>query len=450
VIDAATLLLSAKELSNQLRARTISPVALTEAYLERASRIGKELNAFAALMPERALDEARQAEKEIAAGKWRGPLHGLPYAAKDLLAARGAPTTWGAKPFQQQRFDEDAPAIAKLRDAGAVLLGKAAMIELAGGFGYRTGRASLTGGVQNPWDRTKWTCGSSSGSGAIVAAGLAAFALGSETWGSILCPSSHCGVTGLRPTHGRVSLKGTMSLSPSMDKIGPMARTASDCSMVLAAISETKFQPGSLRDLRVGWVAAQARGVPDERARSFLEGRKALERVGVTIAEATLPEGAWWSAAAVIISYEAAQSFRALVESGRVAELADPHMRLAGYVASEIAPADYARALKARDRARAAMQAVWRRFDVLAGPATGETAFGLDENLESAFEWPDPMGALGNMLGFPSVSTPLPQVAGLPIGLQLMANENDDAAALTVAVRLQLITDWHRKHPMLH
>ncbi len=178
------------ELASRIRKRELSPVALTEAYLERSATIGKRLNAYATLMPERALAEAREAEREIAAGRYRGVLHGIPYAAKDLLAAKGAPTSWGAKPYEGQTFDYDAHVIRKLREAGAVLLGKAAMIELAGGMGYRYGTASISGGAKNPWDERCWTCGSSSGSGAIVAAALAAFAIGTETWGSIVCPST--------------------------------------------------------------------------------------------------------------------------------------------------------------------------------------------------------------------------------------------------------------------
>src|SRR6185312_2358401 len=149
----------------------------------------------------------------------------------------GYPTTWGARPYADQRFDYDATVIKKLEAAGSVLLCKAAMIELAGGMGYRYASASLTGAAKYPWNTDYWTCGSSSGSAAITAAGLADFAIGTETWGSILCPSGFCGISGLRPTYGRVSRAGAMALSYSMDKIGPMCRTAGDCDEVLKAIS---------------------------------------------------------------------------------------------------------------------------------------------------------------------------------------------------------------------
>src|SRR6266852_939401 len=229
--------LSVSELAKRIELKKLSPVYLTKAYLERSQKLGPRFNAFARLTPETALEQAKAAEKEIQRGHYRGPLRGIPYAAKDLLAVKGVPTTWGAKPFADQVFDYNATVIDHLHGVGAVMLGKASMIELAGGMGYRFASASLQGEAKNPWDPTCWTCGSSSGSGAIVAAGLAAFAIGTETWGSIICPSAFCGVSGLRPTYGRVSRYGAMALAPSMDKIGPMARSAEDCARIFAAIA---------------------------------------------------------------------------------------------------------------------------------------------------------------------------------------------------------------------
>ena len=229
VLGEDVLYSTVAQLAPGIRSRRVSPVALTESYLARIEALDPKLHAFAAVTRDLALEQARRAEKEIGAGTYRGPLHGIPYGAKDLLAAKGAPTTWGAKPFEHQVFDADATVIRKLEKAGAVLLGKLAMIELAGGMGYTIPGASLTGPARNPWDTGKWTCGSSSGSGAAVAAGLVGFAIGSETWGSIVCPSSFCGISGLRPTFGRVSRHGAMPLSWTMDKLGPMARSAEDC-----------------------------------------------------------------------------------------------------------------------------------------------------------------------------------------------------------------------------
>src|SRR6266478_2330134 len=211
--------LTVSELAKRIESKKLSPVELTQAYLDRSQKLGPRFNAYARLTPEIALTQAKAAEKEIQSGHYRGPLHGIPYAVKDLLSVKGLPTTWGAKPYANQVFNYNSTVIDHLNRVGAVMIGKAAMIELAGGMGYRFASAS------------------SSGSGAIVAAGLAAFAIGTETWGSIICPSAFCGVSGLRPTYGRVSRYGAMALAPSMDKIGPMARSAEDCARIFAAIA---------------------------------------------------------------------------------------------------------------------------------------------------------------------------------------------------------------------
>src|SRR5439155_796555 len=179
----------------------LTPVALAERCLDRLETVGGKLNAVVTLTPERALEQARRAERELAAGHDRGPLHGIPYGAKDVLATSGGiPTTWGAAPFRDRCFDYDATVIRRLEESGAVLVAKLAMVELAGGMGYRQPHASFTGPGISPWASDAWSGGSSSGSGSAVGAGLVPFAIGSETWGSILSPAAYCGVTGLRPT----------------------------------------------------------------------------------------------------------------------------------------------------------------------------------------------------------------------------------------------------------
>ena len=237
MVGIDVLYLPIRDLGELLRTRKLSPVELTDSYLERSERLGPRLNAYASLTPELARRQARAAERDIMNGRYRGPLHGIPYAPKDLLATRGYPTTWGARPYAQQMIDENATVIEKLNEAGAIMIGKAAMIELAGGLGYSSGNASLTGPCRNPWNTGYWTCGSSSGSGAVTAAALAAFTLGSDTRGSIICPSAHCGISGMRPSFGRVSRYGAMAIAWSMDKIGPMARTADCCGRILSVIA---------------------------------------------------------------------------------------------------------------------------------------------------------------------------------------------------------------------
>jgi aspartyl-tRNA(Asn)/glutamyl-tRNA(Gln) amidotransferase subunit A len=233
---------------------------------------------------------------------------------------------WGARPFANQQFDYDATVVRKLKAAGAVLIGKAAMIELAGGMGYRFASASLTGPTKNPWNESCWTCGSSSGSGAIVAGALAAFAIGTETWGSIICPSAFCGISGLRPTFGRVSRHGAMALAYSMDKIGPMARTADDCALVLSAIAgHDRDDPHSLppelaafippqdlpSEMRIGWVTNQWKTLDNNVETSAAAAREVLNRTSSQVTDIALPEGPWDAAAGLVVSVEGAPHSKA-------------------------------------------------------------------------------------------------------------------------------------------
>src|SRR5436190_11464051 len=225
------------EWSAKLKAKQISAQELARAFSARLEKFGPRYNALALPLTERAIRQAKIADDDIKRDRFRSPLHGVPFGVKDLLSLAGKPTTWGAKPFAAQVFDYDATALKKLEKVGAVLVGKLSMVELAGGGGYRFPAASLFGPGINPWDRTRWSGGSSSGPGSAVSAGLVPFALGSETSGSILTPAAYCGVTGLRPTYGLVSRFGAMPLAWTLDKIGPMCRSAEDCGLVLAAIA---------------------------------------------------------------------------------------------------------------------------------------------------------------------------------------------------------------------
>jgi aspartyl-tRNA(Asn)/glutamyl-tRNA(Gln) amidotransferase subunit A len=463
VIGEETLYLTVRELGEKIRTRALSPVELTTAYLERSKSVGGKLNAYARLTVDRAMQEARQAEGEIAAGKYRGPLHGIPYAAKDLLAAKGAPTTWGARPYDGQTFDFDAAVIERLRDAGAILLGKAAMIELAGGMGYRFGSASSSGPAKNPWDEGCWTCGSSSGSGAVVAAGLAAFAIGTETWGSIICPSAYCGVSGLRPTFGRVSRHGAMALSYSMDKIGPMARSAADCALILSAIAgHDDRDEGSMgerhagfayaapaRPLRIGWLTNAWKSLQPDVAAVIAEAVKVL-RAGATVSDAELPDGPWEVAAGVVISVEGASAFDTLIESGRVAQLIDPAGHIGGYINQTIPGSDYVRALRIREVLQPRIDALFDRFDVLAAPSLPVAATTLETNLETELAFNDPLGGIGNFCGLPAISVPAGFTPkGLPAGIQFVGRALEDSNVLAAANLFQSKTEWHRKRPPL-
>jgi aspartyl-tRNA(Asn)/glutamyl-tRNA(Gln) amidotransferase subunit A len=464
MISEDVLYLSVGELGQRIQARKLSPVELTEAYLERSRKYGPLLNAYATLTPELALQQARQAEDEIAKGRYRGLLHGIPYAAKDLLAVKGYPTTWGAKPYLNQRFDFNATVINKLNEAGAVLLGKAAMIELAGGLGYRFAAASATGAAKNPWNTNCWTCGSSSGSGAIVASAMAAFAIGTETWGSIVCPSAFCGVSGLRPTFGRVGRGGAMVLAYSMDKIGPMCRTVGDCSLVLAAVSgHDTSDAGSLpesqarfrfqlpaKPLHIASIEKAWEKPDPEITAAFEQALTVLQQAGGKMSSTALPEGPFEAAGGIVINVEAASAYSKLIESGGVAQLSDPLSRVGGYVAQTVDSQDFLRAQRIRRVLQQKMDAIFQQCDVLVALSLPIPASTLDTNLETDLSFADPIGGIGNLCGLPAVSVPCGFTkGGLPIGVQFLAQVLNDSAVVAAAEMFQAHTDWHRRRPPL-
>ena len=454
------------ELAKRIESKKLSPVELTQVYLDRSQKFGPRFNAYARLTPEIAIAQAKAAEKEIQRGHYRGPLHGIPYAAKDLLAVKGLPTTWGAKPFANQVFNYDSAVIEHLNRVGAVMIGKASMIELAGGMGYRFASASLQGEAKNPWNTTCWTCGSSSGSGAIVAAGLAAFAIGTETWGSIVCPSAFCGVSGLRPTYGRVSRYGAMALAPSMDKIGPMARSAEDCARIFAAIAghdprdrgTVPLDKGAFtyspsielhsRPLKLGWLTNAWKSLEPGIAKPVEAAARVLKKHFPGTKNATLPDGPWEDAGNIVVAVESAASFRSLIRSGKVSELADPLGQIAGYINEQFSAADYLQALKVREVLQKKMDALFESFDVLVTASQPVAATPLELNLETGLVFPDPLGGIGNLCGLPALSVPCGFTEkGLPAGLQFVAAAGDDIAVIQAARLFQQHTDWHKRHP---
>lgn len=464
MIGEDVLFLSVRELAERIRTRQLSPVELTTAYLERDKKYGRQLNAFAMILPDLALEQAQKAETEINQGHYRGPLHGIPYAAKDLLALKGYPTTWGARPYHLQVFQYDATVIRKLNEAGAVLLGKASMIELAGGLGYRFASASMTGAAKNPWNTDCWTCGSSSGSGAIMAAGLAAFTIGTETWGSIVCPSAFCGVSGLRPTYGRVGRGGAMALSYSMDKIGPICGTADDCSLVLTAISgHDPSDAGSLPEaqarftytppgppLRIARIEKAWEKPDPEVTEAFDKALAVLQLAGAKISTVQLPEGPFEAAGGIVINVEAAASFASLIDSGEVSRLNDPLSQIGGYVAQTVSGQDYLRAQRIRRVLQQKMDTLFQQCDVLVAPSLPVPATPLDTNLETGLSFADPIGGIGNLCGLPAQSVPCGFTkAGLPIGIQFLAQVLNDSAVVAAAEMLQSRTDWNRRRPQL-
>ena len=400
------LYLTGTELGRKLHAREIGPVELTSSYLARIERLDPQLKAFVSVNTEAALAEAGRAEAEIAAGRVRGPLHGVPYGPKDLFAIKGLRSTWGAAPFAEQRFDYDATLIRRLANAGTVLLGTVAMIELAGGLGYSVPWASATGATRNPWDTGRWSCGSSSGSGAAVAAGLLGFALGSDTWGSIICPSAFCGITGLRPTFGRLSRHGVMALSWTMDKLGPMARSAEDCETVLSVLagkdpldewSADEPAPRSLTtaevlQLKVARLRPDfSKGGEKEVEAAVDSAITALSAAGVKIEEAKLPDLPFEELSGLIIKAEAASAFEEIFKDGRVRRMADPEAPISLATARVISAADYVKCQRIRTLCQRAMAEFFSEWDLIVAPAYLFTAPPAEVTLAGT-EWSDPVG----------------------------------------------------------
>jgi aspartyl-tRNA(Asn)/glutamyl-tRNA(Gln) amidotransferase subunit A len=352
------------ELSARIKARQLSPVELAEGFLARIAKHSGRYNAFVTVTRELALAQARSAESEIAAGRWRGPLHGIPWGAKDLLATKGVPTGWGTSFLAGQVFDADATVVKRLHDAGAVMLGKTHCVEFAGCLGYRYANASVAGPGRNPWNPERWTGGSSSGSGAAVAAGLCAFALGTETWGSILCPSAFCGLTGLRPTYGLVSRAGGMVGAYSFDKIGPLARSAADCRLVLDAIQGADpLDPASSGE-RVALDAGAGRplaglraalipldwsksGEPEVKS-AFDAGVAALRAAGLHMEETAFPDYPASEVSGTLIAVEALAAFEPFLDDGRVKQLVDRMARHQREIARPITGADTMKAWRMR------------------------------------------------------------------------------------------------------
>src|SRR5688572_25949245 len=376
--------LTVAALGQLLRQKKTTASELAAYFLDRLERIGPRFNAVVTVTRDRALDEAARADREIRQGKWRGPLHGIPYGVKDLIATKGYPTTWGAEPYRQQKLDLDATVVERLKAAGAVLVAKLASVELAGGMGYEQANASFTGPGKTPWNLEYWSGGSSSGPGSAVAAGLVPFAIGSETWGSIITPAAFAGVTGLRPTYGRVSRTGAMALSWTMDKIGPLCRTAEDAGLILQAIAgpdpadansadrpyRASVALPARRKPRIGVLKGLAEGSQAEVKQNFERSVEVLGGFAEIVRDVTLPRFPYGAAAGVIIDAEAASIFEELVDSGRVHQLTAPEDRIGGYSGQVVLAKDYLRALRIRTPAAVAMDRFLADggFDALAHP----------------------------------------------------------------------------------
>ncbi len=445
------------ELAALVRTRQVSSVELTRLYLERLRRYDPVLRCVITRTEELALKQAERADSEIAAGRYRGPLHGIPWGAKDLLAIPGYRTTWGATPYKEQVREEKATVAARLEEAGAVLVAKLSLGALAWGDVWFDAK------TKNPWNTEQGSSGSSAGSASATAAGLVGFAIGTETWGSIVSPCTRCGCTGLRPTFGRVSRYGAMALAWSMDKIGPITRSVEDCALVFGAIHGADGLDRSavdrafhwplrrdVRSLRVGYVealfeedrAAQAEKEEEKaRLREWQEyDRRTLEvlrELGIELIPIKLPDHYPVEALQFILTAEAASAFDELTRSGGddqlVRQVADAWPNV--FRQGQLIPAvEYIRANRIRTLLMQEMERVMEEVDVYVVPS-----FGGNDML------------MTNLTGHPAVVLPngFRRSNGTPTSITFTGRLYGETEVLAVAHAYQQATDFHLKRPPL-
>jgi Asp-tRNA(Asn)/Glu-tRNA(Gln) amidotransferase A subunit family amidase len=468
---------SVRELAELVKTRKVTSVELTKMYLARLKKYDPQLHFVITLTEERAMEHAAAADKEIGAGKYRGPLHGIPWGGKDLLAVKGYRTTWGAGGFEEQKFDYDATVVTRLDEAGAILIAKLSMGALAQGdlwFGART---------RNPWNKKQGSSGSSAGSASSVAAGCVGFALGTETLGSISSPSTRCGCTGLRPTFGFVPKTGAMALSWTMDKIGPICRAVEDCALVLSAIygqdgHDLSVQPAAFnwdanfnwKTLRVGYIKS-AFDVPVAPAADASEGQKRgfarrvydakyaataldeLRNMGVKLTPVEIPDFPF-GAIVPVLEAEGAAAFEDLTRSGRDRLLTGQlpfdwpnQFRVARFYSA----VDYVQAMRARTLAIAEMEKLFAQVDVIVTPSQGNQLQATNLTGHPAVIVPngirgdgapksenDEDGALANAGG-----------PGTPVSLTFLGALYSDARLAAFAKAYQDATSFHLQHPKL-
>ena len=432
---------SVRRLSELVRTRQVTSTQLTQLALSRLREYDPQLHCVITFTDELALELAARADEEIASGIYRGPLHGIPYGAKDLLAVKGYPTTWGAEPYRDQVIDENATVINKLEAAGAVLVAKLSLGALAWGdvwFGDTT---------RNPWNLEQGSSGSSAGPASAVAAGLVPFAIGSETWGSIVSPSTRCGATGLRPTFGRVSRAGAMALSWSMDKLGPICRTVEDCVLVLDAIRGPDGLDQTVRDLpfnydasvdlgslRIGYLRADF-----DLDSSYMEqNQRALQTLrdlGAELIKIELPDLPVYPLA-ITLSAEAAAAFDELTRNNRddlmVRQINNAWPNV--FRSSRFIPAvEYIQANRHRTLLINAMAQLMKDIDLYVAPS-----FEGDNLL------------LTNLTGHPCVVVPNGfDEEGGPVSITFMGDLFDEATVAAVAWKFQQAAGFHLQHPPL-
>jgi Asp-tRNA(Asn)/Glu-tRNA(Gln) amidotransferase A subunit family amidase len=426
------------QLSVLIKSRKITSVQLTRMYLDRLKKYGPRLKCVVTLTEDLAMEQARRADQEIAAGKYRGPLHGIPYGVKDLLATKGAKTTWGAPPFKDQTIDEDATVVKRLEAAGAVLVAKLSLGELA------MGDVWFGGTTRNPWDVKQGSSGSSAGPASATAAGLVAFSIGSETFGSIISPCTVCGATGLRPSYGRVSRTGAMALSWTMDKLGPICRTVEDCALVFNAIqgpdgidqtlydAPFNYQPKvNLSKLRIGYLKDDFEN--EKNNANSLAALDKLRALGANLVPISLPK--FPREILFLLDAEAAAAFDDLTRNGEddllvsQASWAWPNaFRKARFIPA----VEYLQAQRFRYRLIQDMARLMDGVDVYVAPSMSG-----DDLL------------LTNLTGHPAVVVPDGFSSGKPTSISFVGKLFGEAKLLTVAKAYQDATGFNLQHPKL-
>ena len=442
-------------LAMMIETKKITSTELTKIYLDRLKKYGDTLKCVVTLTEELALKQAADADAEIRAGKYRGPLHGIPWGAKDLLATKGIKTTWGATPYKDQVIDVDATVIERLRDAGAVLVAKLSMGALAQGGVW------FGGSTHNPWNIERSSSGSSAGPGAATSAGLVAFAIGTETLGSIISPSVTNGVTGLRPTYGRVSRYGAMALSWTMDKIGPMCRSVEDCVLVLNAIYGSDGRDDTVTDaplewtpdrplsaMRIGFIEREFENAsnasnPNEAQRATASARQQMYRdaldvfrkAGAKLEPMAMPD---FPAGAIgfVLSAEAAAAFDDLTRDKEKLALLTGQAQFDWpntFRSSRFIPAvEYIRAMRARRLLMQEMDKLMSQYDAFLSVAPGSASLQVT-----------------NLTGHPAIALKCGFVDNMPQSIMVTGRLYDEATICRVALAYEQATEWHKKNPTL-
>ena len=458
--------LTVAELGERIRTRDVSPVDVTEAYLERIGTLNVQIRAYLTVTDEIARQAARDCEEEIAAGNYRGPLHGIPVAVKDQMYTEGVRTTIGTPLFDEFVPDYDATVVARLKQAGAVLLGKLNMTEFA-----TTALSHQFDPPRNPWDRERSCGGSSSGSGGATAAFMAAATLGEDTGGSVRCPAAWCGLAGLRPTWGLVSRYGVMPGVRSMDTVGPLARTVEDCAIMLQAIAghdpndrltSQETPPdyraaltGDVDGLRVGILreVLYADSVEPDVGKAVIDAGNALSKLGANVDEVSIPLAANAGPINGGIRVEAPTTYGDLLRE-RLRDIG--HDNRIGYLVNAIMPAThYYKAIRLRTLLRAQVLETLEDYDLLLSPTMGVPAQPLEPDptitgRDDVNRTPWLFTTVPSLANLPSLSVPCGfSQDGLPFSLQLSGRPFEETTVLRAGHAYEQATDWHIRHPEL-